>query len=90
MNDPAESLARANEHAVRPLGIALERDQLCEGDLCTVTVEAQMMGQPTGVFLNFKHVVYRGLFKGRLQFDSEIKSHFFADFEIIRVTLCDE
>lgn len=76
-----------NEHDARPIGIALDRDQLREDDICTVTVEAQMMGQPTGVFLAFKNVVYRGVVRGRRQFDSEIESHFFADHEIVRVVL---
>ena len=87
MTDPALSRTSANRHDARPLGIALDRDQLREGDMCTVSVEAQMMGQPTGVFLNFKRVIYRGITKGRRQFDSEVESHFFGDHEIVRVVL---
>jgi len=89
VTDGAHRLAGANEHDARPLGVSLEREHLREGDFCTVTVEAQMMGQPTGVFLNFKHVVYRGEIKGRRRFDSEVESHFFADYEIVRVALVE-
>lgn len=89
MSNPAPSPVSANEHDARPLGISLEREHLRKGDLCKVTVEAQMMGQPTGVFLNFKQVVYRGTNGGFLQFDSEIESHFFAAHEIVRVALVE-
>ena len=77
-------------HEVRPFGVAISPDALREGDFCDVTVEAQMMGEPTGVFLKFKSVRYQGIIKGRRQFDSEIESHFFAPHEIMRVTLVDE
>ena len=79
-----------NYHDSRALGLPIPRDQLRIGDVVNVTVEAQMMDQPTGVYIQAKNVVYRGEIAGRQQFDSEVESHFFSDHEIVRVVLVDE
>jgi hypothetical protein len=79
-----------SRHDQRPLGVAIPRDQLRIGDRVDVVVEAQLLGQPTGVFLPFRNVVYRGVNQLRHQFDGDIDQHFFADHEIVRVALCTE
>ena len=87
---PAPPLDGMTQHDDRPIGIAIGREQLRLGDLCTVTVEAQMQGLPTGTFLTFKRLIYRGIEHDRRRFDSEIEQHFFGDVEIVRVALCEE
>ncbi len=70
--------------------MSIGHDQLRVGDHCTVTVEAQMQGLPTGSYLTFKNLWYRGVEHGRRRFDSEIEQHYFSDHEIMRIALAEE
>ena len=74
---------------LRPVGVALSKDQLLVGDLCNVTVEPRMMGERTGTFVTFKNVVFQGEDNGIMQFDGELESHHFPDWEIERVVLVE-
>lgn len=87
MQEPHADVNRSDH---RPIGLPIPKDDLRIGDLVNVTVEAQMMDQPTGVYLQVKNVVYRGETAGKQQFDSEVEPHFFSDHEIVRVVLVDE
>ena len=82
--------ARISRHDDRPLGVSIPRDQLKVGDRVDVVVEAQLLGQPTGVFISFRNVVYKGLYELRHQFEGAMEQHFFADHEIVRVALCTD
>ena len=84
VDDPSVS-----SHDDRPFGVPIARDQLRIDDLVEVTLEAQMMGQPTGVFVQLKQVRYRGEVAARHQFDSDIESHYVTDHEIVKVVLVD-
>jgi hypothetical protein len=82
--------ARIGRYDDRPLGVAIPRDQLKVGDRVDVVVEAQLLGQPTGVFIPFRNVVYRGLNELRHQFEGAVEKYYFADHEIVRVALCTD
>jgi hypothetical protein len=79
---------RIRRHDDRPLGVAMPRDQLRIGDRVDVVIEAQLLGQHTGVLLTFRNVVYQGVNQLRHQFDGLTDQHFFSDHEIVRVALC--
>ena len=82
-------MAEASSDDLRPVGVALSKDQLRIGDLCNVTVEPRMLGERTGTFVTFRNVLFRGEDNGILQFDDEVEAHHFPDWEIERVVLVD-
>lgn len=89
MSPEAAAFYDANQYDDRPIGVSMSRDRLRVGDKVNVTVEAQMMGLPTSVFLKYKNVEYRGLQEHGHQFDDELESRFFRDHEIVRVALVE-
>lgn len=89
MRAAADAFDDATERDDRPLGVSMSRDDLRVGDKVNLTIEAQMMGLPTSVFLKYKNVVYQGLQESGHQFDDDLESRFFHDHEIIRVALSE-
>jgi hypothetical protein len=89
MPEGAAPFDDTTEHDDRPLGVSISRGDLRVGDKVNLTIEAQMMGLPTSVFLKYKDVVYRGLQELGHQFDDDLESRFFRDHEIVRVALSE-